>query len=70
MLFLTLAPFLAAATTVLLDVPLTPWLSIGGHPWAVPVGMFAASLLVFGFSFKVLRQAFAEAGARRGSPSA
>ena len=75
MLFLTLAPLLATTTTLLLDVRITPWLAVGGHPWAVPVGMFAASLLVFGFSFKTLRQAFAEAGARhggarRGGPSA
>ena len=60
MLFLTIAPFLTTAMSLLLDVDLGPRLSIGGHPWAVPVGMFATSFLVMGFSFKVLRQAFAE----------
>lgn len=61
MVFLTVAPLLTTATTIFLDVPLGQRISIGGHSWAVPVGMFAASFLVMGFSFKALRQAITEA---------
>jgi glycerol-3-phosphate acyltransferase PlsY len=60
MLFLTIAPFLATAVNALADVPLTARVSIGGHPWAVVVGMFATSFLVLGFSLKVLRQAVSD----------
>ncbi len=64
LLFLVIAPFLAAAVNALVAVPLGARLSIGGHPWAVVAGMFAAALLVLGFSFTAVRQAFADAARR------
>ena len=69
MIFLTVVPFLTTATTILLDVPLGQRLSVGGHSWAVPVGMFSASFLVMGFSFKTLRQAHHRGGGPRGGAS-
>ena len=44
MVFLTSAPFIAAAVNALVTVPLTPWLSIGGHAWAAIIGMFATAV--------------------------
>jgi acyl-phosphate glycerol 3-phosphate acyltransferase len=64
MLFLLIAPFLTAAVNALVRVPLGARLSIGGHPWAVAAGMFAAGFLVLGFSFKAVRQALSDAGRR------
>ena len=45
-LFLTLGPLITAASTALIDMPLTDWLHLGGHHWSVPSAMLALSLLI------------------------
>jgi acyl-phosphate glycerol 3-phosphate acyltransferase len=61
MMFVAIAPFLTAGVNALVAVPLGEGVSIGGHPWAVPAGMLATSLVVFAFNFKLLRSVTAGA---------
>lgn len=61
MMFLAIAPFLTAAVNALVRLPLGAGISIGGHPWAVVGGMFAAGLVVLWLSLPAIRQAFADA---------
>jgi hypothetical protein len=61
MIFMAIAPLLGAAVNALVDVPLGAGVSIGGHPWAVFGGMFAAGLVVLWLSFRAIRQALADA---------
>ncbi|MCX7039495.1 MAG: glycerol-3-phosphate acyltransferase [Spirochaetes bacterium] len=65
MAFVTLAPFLTAAVNAAVSVPLGGRLSIGGHPWAVPIGMLATSVVVLAFNLGLLRTAFTNLRASR-----
>jgi acyl-phosphate glycerol 3-phosphate acyltransferase len=62
MMFVAIAPFLTAAVNAWVAVPLGAGVSIGGHPWAVPAGMLASSLVILAFNFKMLRSLIAGGG--------
>lgn len=63
--FVAIAPFLTAAVNAGLAVRLGAGVSIGGHPWAVPAGMLATSLVVLGFNLTLLRSLIAGGGSPR-----
>jgi glycerol-3-phosphate acyltransferase PlsY len=62
-LFVTIAPFLTLAVNLLLFVPIANRVSIGGHPWSVLVGVFAASFLILFFNIPLLSASLPQLGA-------
>ena len=65
MIFIAIAPFLTAAVNAWVAVSLGAGVSIGGHPWAVPIGMLATSVVVLAFNARLLRTAFENLRASR-----
>jgi hypothetical protein len=65
MMFIAIAPFLTAAVNAWVAVSLGAGVSIGGHPWAVPIGMLATSVVVLAFNARLLRTAFENLRASR-----
>jgi len=65
MMFVAIAPFLTLLVNALLSVPLVGALSIGGHQWGVPAGVFATSVLVLYFNFDKIRASLAQAAGNR-----
>jgi glycerol-3-phosphate acyltransferase PlsY len=59
-MFVTLAPFLTLAASLLVNIPLTARVSIGGHPWQVIVGVFAISLFLVAMNLRVLGETFSD----------
>ena len=53
-LFLTIMPFFTLAVNALLDVPFFVGLKLGGHPWEVPVIVFAIVLLDLAINFSFM----------------
>lgn len=50
-MFITLTPFFTPAINSFVDVPLFAHLSLGGHHWAVLVGLLATSFFTLGINF-------------------
>ena len=53
-LFLTILPFFTLAVNAWLEVPLFAGLKLGGHPWEVPVIVFAIVLLDLAINFSFM----------------
>lgn len=54
--FVAIAPFITAAVNALVAVEVGAGVSIGGHPWTVPAGMLATSIVVLFFNLGLLRR--------------
>jgi len=53
--FITLTPFLTTALNFFVDIKLWKNISLGGHPWTVPVGCFALSLMMLGLNYRLVK---------------
>ena len=59
-LFLTILPFFTLAANALLDVTFFAGLKLGGHPWEVPVIVFAIVLLDLAINFSFMGERMGE----------
>jgi acyl-phosphate glycerol 3-phosphate acyltransferase len=57
-LFVTAIPFVTLILSLLIDLPLFAGLSLGGHPWYVPVVVFSLSLFITGLNFSFISRLF------------
>jgi glycerol-3-phosphate acyltransferase PlsY len=60
-MFLSLLPFLATAANAWLDVALFDGITLGGHPWEVPVIVFVLALLILAINASFLFGGMGEA---------
>ena len=59
-LSLTILPFLTLAANAWLDVTLVDGVTLGGHPWEVPVSVFAIALLILVLNASVMSERVGE----------
>lgn len=55
-MFVTLCPFVALATTLWVDIPLFAHISIGGHSWGMVAGVFVMSLTLLALNLRVMKE--------------
>lgn len=53
-MFVTILPFLTLAVNAWIDVPLFAGVSLGGHPWHVPVLVLAIALAILALNFSLM----------------
>lgn len=59
-LFLTILPFLTLAANAWLDVTLFDGVTLGGHPWEVPVILFVIALLILALNASFMLERMGE----------
>ena len=59
-LSLTILPFLTLAANAWLDVRLFDGVTLGGHPWEVPVIVFAIALLILALNASIMLERVGE----------
>jgi glycerol-3-phosphate acyltransferase PlsY len=62
-MFLTILPFLTLAANAWLDLTLFDGVTLGGHPWDVPVIVFVIALLLLGLNASFMLKQMGEARA-------
>jgi len=64
-LFLTILPFLTLGANAWLDLPLFGGVTLGGHPWAVPIIVLVITLFVLALNAPFMVKQLAEMRAGR-----